>query len=200
MTGLCDLVVVDHHLIYLTKCMGSDLDSDYAEYKFDLEMRSGEIWVINLLDNIMFKAASNLFFPKSIAYLHSANVIVVTNLAADGLSLFKRETDARLTKIADISLDFFVFSINVDVDDTLWLVIHPVLHESVEFFAQNTRNVATRLFKLKVDIKNYRLVDYVAEEVFRTDGSLLNAVGSSVYFNQNLVIFSFVSDPKVCFI
>lgn len=196
--GLCDLVVVEDYLIYFAKCFS---DSKYAKYLFDLEIKTGEIWMVNLIDNVMFQVASNLFFPKSIAYLRSWDVIVVTNLAADGLSLFKREPNMRLSKISDISLDSFVFNIHTDTEDNLWLVLHPVLYESVGFFrsaGSGAPNLASRLAKLKLEIKNNVLVNYEIREIVRTDGSFLNAVGSSVYYNNFLIMFSFVSDPKVC--
>lgn len=168
---------------------------------FDLEMRTGEVWVINLRQHVMFKVASRLFFPKSIAYMSRADVLVVTNLATDGLTLFKREPDLRLSKIADINLDSFVFDINVDVDDTLWLVTHPVLHKTIEFFAREPQLVPSRLLKLTVEIKNNRyLGGYFGREVFKTNGSLFAALGSSVYFNHYALLFSFLSDPKICFI
>ena len=195
--GLCDLVVVEDYLIYFTKCFG---DSEYEKYKFNLEVKSGEIWVINLLDNVMFKAASNLFFPKSIAYLNTLDIIAVTNLAVDGISLYKRESDLTLSKLNDISLNSFVFNINVDVDNNLWLVLHPVLHESIRFFNDQQHQIPTKLVKLKINFKaNERSFNnYVINYLFSTNGSLLNAVGSSVNFNRFLIIFSFLTDPKVC--
>lgn len=195
LNGLCDLVVVEDYLIYFTRCFA---ESNYSAIKFHLEMKSGEIWVLNLKDNVMFRAAANLFFPKSISYVRSLDVVVVTNLAADGISLFKREADFTLTKLSEISLDAFVFNINVDNDFNVWLVLHPALHSTVDFFRHHTLPIASKLVKISFDFKNNRIQRYTAEEVFSTNGSLLDAVGSSVYFEHNLIIFSFVSDPKVC--
>lgn len=193
---LCDLVVVEDYLIYITKCMAK---SEYAKYEFGFEKKTGEIWVINLLDNVMFKVQSNLFLPKSIAYMRTADVIAVTNLAADGLSLYKRERDLSLTKISDINLDSFVINIHADAEDTLWLVLHPVLYETIRFFDRfDTTMIPSRVLKLKIDIKNGKLINYYIEKIFSTNGSLLNALGSSVFYNEFLILFSFISDPKVC--
>lgn len=209
---LCDLVVIEDHLIYLTKCFANKA-SDYAEYMFDLEMKTGEIWAINLLDNVMFQAypAGRLFFPKSIGYVTTADLIVVTNLAVDGLSLFKRESsDFSLTRIADIDLNAFVFNIHVDVNNNnndrddhvivIWLTIHPIVHKSIEFFNRELNRLPSKLVKLRLEMSknNDRLVRYTFEEVFKTDGSLLNALGSTLHFNNYLMLFSFVSDPKIC--
>lgn len=198
--NICDLVVVEDYLIYFTKCFSNGYN---RAYKFPLESKSGEIWLINLKENVIYLVASHLFFPKSIAYLSKYEMIVVTNLAWNGVSFYKKEANHGLTKLHSIELDSFVFSMNVDLDGALWLTLHPILYETMGFFkedAQSTSNVASKLIKMKLEFKNKGkvLVNYDIEEVFATNGTLFNALGSSVVFEDNLILFSFVSDPKIC--
>lgn len=192
---LCDLVAIDDDLFYFTKCFSSPL---LKELKLGLEVKNGEIWLFNSKDKVTYMAANNLFMPKSIAYLKSNNLIIVTNLAVDGITLYKREFDNSLSRLQNIKIDSFVFNINIDSSDVIWLTLHSKLYETLNLIKQDGSTLETQLIQLKLDLRHSQFVKYELKNVFSTNGSLLNALGSSLHFKENLVLFSILSDPKIC--
>jgi hypothetical protein len=203
---LCDLVVVEDYLIYFTKCF-SDFENNQL-IKFSLEMKLGEIWLINLKENVLYMVAKGLFMPKSIAYIRSEDFIVVTNLAHDGLSLFRRENDFSLTKMQDIYLDSFVFNVNVDLDNNLWLTLHPLLYQTFDLIKfenpflkiENNNLTTAKIVRVKIDFKKRHYAGHTLEHVFSTNGTLFNYLSSSIFYNNALILYSFINDPKVCLV
>lgn len=204
LSEMCDLVMAEDYLVYFTKCHSDG--GDYKAVKFGVEVKSGEIWLINLRENVLYRVARGLFMPKSIAYLRSEELIVVTNLAQDGMSIFRKEKDFSLTKVQDIRLDSFVFNIHIDLDNNLWLTLYPKLYQTFnlahveKYFIDKSDLVASELVKVTLSRRNKHdpKYEYTVQKHFSTNGKLFNFLGSSIYHNQNLVLFSLLNDPKVC--
>jgi hypothetical protein len=195
-TGLiCDLTVVDDQLIYFTKCFA---DANYKSLKLSMQIRSGEIWVINLREKIVYPVVKNLFMPKSIQYLKSKEMMFVTNLDCDGLSIYKREFDNSLTKFQELRLNTFVFNINLDVQlDRLYVTSHPILYETLKIRDHSTYS-SSQLVQIMLNFKYSHRVECEQTVLFSTNGSLLNGLSAGIFYRNNFVLFSLLNDPKVC--
>lgn len=140
--------------------------------------------------------------PKSIAYLKSQDIIIVTNLACDGVTLFKREFDNTLTKIQDISLNSFIFNFQVDITNnqhaSLYLSSHPILHQTLKLADTNDSFTSSQLIELKLKFRYSQYVEYDYKQLFSTNGTLLNGLSSSIFYKDNIVLFSLLNDPRVC--
>lgn len=193
---LCDLVVIDESLFYFTKCHSKLSPKDI---NLNLEIRNGEIWVFNLNDKVAYPVAKKLLMPKSIGYLKSKGVIVVSNLATDGLTLFKREFDNSLTKLQDISLNSFVFSINIDFSSNIWLTLHPILYQTLSLTNSIESYTSSKLVQLNLDFRYSQFVNYELNEYFSSNGtSSFNAISASIVHRNYFVLFSLKNDPRVC--
>lgn len=192
---LCDLVALDDGLVYFTKCFSN---SFLKEVKISLEIKSGEIWLLDTNQKIAYMVAENLFLPKAISYLQSQSLILVSNQAVEGLSLFRKENDNSLTRLQDIQLKNFVFNINIDIFNDILLTLHPMLFKTRSLKKHIESGIPTKLAKLKLVpiYGQYVINDF--EYLFSTNGSLLNALSSSQLHNNNLILFSLLNDPKIC--
>lgn len=199
---LCDLVAVNDHLFYFTKCFSNDL---FNMLKFRLRMNSGEIWVYDLHRMLVYPVANRLFMPKSIEYLKSRQLILVTNLACDGLTLFKRNYDNSLSRLNDISLSKFVFNINIDIEMNVWLTVHTRLHKTFSLIDDLSHlassRVETELIKMRLEFEEGEGGEFrpkLLDTVYSYNGTSYNALSSSALFKEHIVLFSLVNNPRVC--
>ncbi|RNA31984.1 serum paraoxonase arylesterase 1 [Brachionus plicatilis] len=193
LAGLCDLVVVGEDQLYFSKCFSSPV---FKSLKFNLAIGDGQIWFMNMAKKTLFLAADNLFIPKSIEYLDSENLIVVSNHQNQGISLFNREHDDSLSRKFDINLKSFVFNINKDSYDNLWISLHSFLYQTLS--TDSGHLTENKLIKLKLDLKHSQHINHENEVFFSNNGSYLNGLGSVQIFKDNLILFSLDSDPLVC--
>jgi len=200
MDEISDLVVVedDGHLVYISKC---DSRLSHDDLTFKLELKLGQIFLFDTRHKHFYTVARNLFMPKSLAYMKRERVLVVSNLAQDGVSLFKREFDNSLSWQRDINLKAFVFNIFIDFEANIWLSLHTSLHETLSLNRDETSNTtSSQLIRLKLDCRYSQYVDYEVKEIFSTNGTMIvNALSASLVHKNNFVLFSFLSEPKVCF-
>ena len=193
---ICDLIWIDENIAYFSKCYSK---LAFGDLKFSLELKNDEIFLLNLEEKHFYSVAKHLFMPKSLGYIKENRVLVVSNLAMDGLTLFKREFDNSLTKLQNIELNSFVFSIFVDFYSNTWVSTHPNLYQTLGLNSEKS-TTSSKVIKLKFDFKYSQFIDYEQTEYFSTNGTLLNAMSASVVFKNSLILFSFLSDPRVCFI
>jgi len=136
--------------------------------------------------------------PKSIQYLKSKEMMFVTNLDCDGLSIYKREFDNSLTKFQELRLNTFVFNINLDVQlDRLYVTSHPILYETLKIRDHSTYS-SSQLVQIMLNFKYSHRVECEQTVLFSTNGSLLNGLSAGIFYRNNFVLFSLLNDPKVC--
>ena len=196
---LCDLIVIDEYLFYFTKCFS---DSSLTDFKFGMSFKSGEIWAFDLRKNIVYPVAKGIFYPTSIGFIKSKNIIVVSNLDVDGISLYQREFDNSLTKIQDVNLNNCVLNIFVDFKENIWLTTQPVFFRMFNITAEDDIRTSSELLKLKLDFnaKKSKIYDFEIERIFSSNGDLLNGLSSSIAFKDYYILFSFKNDPRVCYV
>ena len=194
---LCDLVAINDELFYFTKCFAHTF---FKKFKLNLEMKNGEIWVYNLKQNTVYLVVKNIFMPKSIAYIKSNDLIVVSNFEEQGLSIYKKEYDNGLTKLQDIQLNTFVFNIFVDAATHLWVVSHPIPHQTFNLNNSIDSFTTSELISLEFDFRNLRIKNFKRKLYFSTNGTNygMNALSGAFFYKKNYILFSLMNDPLVC--
>jgi hypothetical protein len=194
---LCDIVAIDDDLFYFTKCFAHTF---FKNLKLNLEMKNGEIWAYNLKQNIVYQVVKNIFMPKSIAYIKSNDLIVVSNFEEQGLTIFKKENDNGLTKLQDIQLNTFVFNIFVDISTHLWIVSHPVPHQTFNLNNSIDSFTTSELISLEFDFRNLKIKNFKKKLYFSSNGTnyRINALSGAFFYKKNYILFSLMNDPLVC--
>ena len=197
---ICDLVVAEDNgrFIYLSQC---ESRLSHHDFSFKLEFKRGQIYLLDTLDKHVYTVARNLFMPKSLAYIKVERVLVVSNLARNGISLYKREFDNSLTWLRDIDFNAFVFNIFIDIEANIWLSMHTSLHETLSLNTKETTSTFTssQLVRVKLDCRYSQYVDYEVSEIFTTNGHrVVNALSASLVHKNSYILFSLLSEPSVC--
>ena len=192
---LSDLVAVNDNIIYFTK---SNQEAD--SLTMTLEAARGQVYLLDTRATHFYEVITrgHLFMPRCLAYLREERMLAVSNLAVQGLSLYKREYDNSLSWMRDVNVGAFVWNVLV-YQGLLWLSTHPALHETVTLASSEKHVAASQLVKMTLDFRHSREVEVTERrEYFATDGSLLGALSAAVVFRDRLMLFSFIGDPRVC--
>ncbi len=194
---LCDIVAIDEDLFYYTKCFAHTF---FKQFKLNVEMKNGEIWAYNLKQNTVYQVVKNIFMPKSIAYVKSNDLIVVSNFEEHGLTIYKKEFDTGLTKLQDIQLNTFVFNIFIDVSSHLWVVSHPIPYQTFNLNNSIDSFTASELISLEFDFKNLKIKNFKRKLYFSTNSTKygVNALSGAFFYKKNYILFSLMNDPLVC--
>ncbi len=192
---VCDIVAVDDYIFYFTRCYSNKY---LKRIKFLAKYADGEVWVFNKRSNLVYPVIRNILMPKSIAYIKSRSVVVVTNFDASGVSLYRREYDNSLTWIQDVHLNGLVFNIFIDFTNSIWTVTHPIPHRTFGLHNSNRTQTPATLNRVKLES---RATDFrISIKTYcQTTGSKVNALNTIVYHKNNLVLFSLLNEPRVCF-
>jgi hypothetical protein len=205
-TGLiCDIVAIQDGLFYFTKCFSTLLLRNDLLTTF-LRIRSGEIWVYNSNENKVYPVVKHLFVPKAIAYMKARDIIVVTNLDVNGITLYQRHsTQNTLTKIKDIEENSFIFNIfsNSQMNDLI-MIAHTSLYQTLQLNKHKNNQTKSYLINIHLNFdksNDNNEFDYNSQSflLLLNDKSSFNSISSSILFNDNkFVIFSLINQPNIC--